>query len=110
MKLTKALAGIAVAACLLLSACGGSSDEAETRRLWVGPDLVECQGEAPQMCMQVAESSDGEFGNFFDQIEGFQFVEGTSYVIDVVVEEVDDPPADGSSLRYTLVEIVEESS
>ena len=75
-------------------------------RLWIGPDLVDCIGEAQQKCMQVAESEDGEYLNFFDAIEGFTFVEGTSYVVDVLIEEVADPPADGSSLKYTLVEIV----
>lgn len=105
---------------MTLGACGSeaasepaainSSEQASaaegTTRLWIGPDLVDCIGEAEQKCMQVADSEDGEYLNFFDQIEGFTFVEGTSYVVDVVIEEVADPPADGSSLKYTLVEIV----
>ncbi len=93
------------------TAAGSSPTEASvpaegTTRLWIGPDLVDCIGEAEQKCMQVAESEDGEYLNFFDEIEGFTFVEGTSYVVDVMIEEVADPPADGSSLKYTLVEIV----
>lgn len=45
----------------------------------------------------------------YDSIEGFTFEERTAYVIDVTVAEVESPPADGSSLSYTLVEIVEEN-
>ncbi len=78
-------------------------------RLWIKPNLVDCVGEAPQKCMQVAEAEGGEFFYFYDQIGGFTFEEGTTYVLDVQVEEVPDPPADASSLRYTLVDLVEES-
>lgn len=85
----------------------GATDE--VTRLWIRPDLVDCEGEAPQRCMQVAESENGEFEFFYDDIEGFAFNEGTSYVIDVTIERVPDPPADGSSLDYTLVEVVEET-
>ena len=59
--------------------------------------------------MQVAEANDGEHFYFYDQIEGFTFEEGTSYVLDVLVEEIPDPPADASSLKCTLVHIVEPS-
>jgi hypothetical protein len=44
------------------------------------------------------------------EIEGFEFVERTSYVVDVVVTEVVDPLADGSSFGYSLVEVVESSA
>ena len=61
------------------------------------------------MCLQVAESEGDNYQLFYDTIEGFDHQEGTSYVIDVSVTEVENPPADASSLQYTLVEIVEES-
>lgn len=80
----------------------------ESARLWVKAELVDCEGVGPQTCMQIAESEDGEYEYFYDQIDGFTFAEGTSYVIDVTIEHVEDPPADGSSLRYALVEIVEQ--
>lgn len=83
-----------------------ATGEAVTR-LWIKPDLVDCIGEAEQKCMQVAEAVDGEYLFFYDEIAGFEFVEGTSYVIDVRIDEIADPPADGSSLAYTLVELVQ---
>lgn len=126
----KLLSATVAAACLTAIACGSAAtnvepgdvggqvsssttpsatDKAnESTRLWIKPDLVDCEGSAPQTCMQIAESENGEYEYFYDQIEGFEFAEGTSYVVDVVIETVEDPPADGSSLRYTLVEIIEE--
>ena len=61
------------------------------------------------MCLQVAESEDGEYHFFYNTIEAFDHQEGMSYVIDVSVTEVEKPPADASSLQYTLVKIVKEN-
>ena len=98
--------GIALTSALLVAGCSGDSD---TTRMWIGPGLVECEGVAPMMCLQVAYSEGAEYELFYDQIAGFEPVEGTSYVIDVNITEVENPPADASSLEYTLVEIVEEN-
>ncbi len=89
----------------------GSETGAEnTTRLWIGPDVVDCEGSAPQTCMLISESEDGEKEYFYDQIDGFTHVVGTSNVVDVLITEVDDPPADGSSLSYSLVSIVSETN
>ena len=42
---------------------------------------------------------------FYNSIEGFNYQPGFIYNIKVIVEQVDNPPADGSSLKYTLQEI-----
>jgi len=86
---------------------GNEASEAESTRLWIKPDLVECEGVAPQQCLQVATSADGPYELFYDSIEGYDHEEGTSAVIDVTIEEIDDPPADASSLEYTLIEVIE---
>ena len=125
---TKFVCTVVVGAAIMLSACGSTTTDAssdadgapttpvtaaaesgvEGTRFWIKPDLVDCIGEARQKCMQVADAEDGEYLYFYDAIEGFTFVEGTSYVIDVRIDEVEDPPADGSSLAYTLLQIVDE--
>lgn len=81
--------------------------EAADTRLWIGPELVDCTGVGPQKCMLVRHGPYGEWEYFYSGIEEFTHVEGTSYVIDVVVTEIEDPPADGSSLHYRLVEVLE---
>lgn len=108
--------GLVVTSMLVISVAvtGGacsSSDTAQSDviRLWIEPELVECEGVAPMECMQVSRTQGGDLELFYDQIEGFTHEQGTSYVIDVRVTKVDDPPADASSLQYSLVEIVETS-
>ncbi len=100
LTLTSVALGVALTGC---------SEPTDNTRLWIGPERVECEGVAPMMCLQVAKSEDGDYQLFYDTIEGFDYQEGTSYVIDVSITEVENPPADSSSLQYTLVEIVEES-
>jgi hypothetical protein len=104
-----AVVRLTLASVVLGMALSGCSESTDTTRLWIGPERVECEGVAPMMCLQVAESEDGDYRLFYDTIEGFDYQEGTSYVIDVSITEVENPPADASSLQYTLVEIVEES-
>ena len=106
------MAAIAALA-LVVVACtptGGEPESAmpagDTMTLYVGPELVECTGVAPQQCMQVKESADGEYRFFYDAIEGFTFEPGYEYELLVSVDQVDNPPADGSSLKYTLIEVV----
>jgi len=111
----------AIAAATMVVAVGGcSSDDGgatatsaaagtDVVRMWIQPELAECTGVGPMECMQVAYTEDGEPQLFYSGIDGFTFVEGTSYVVDVQVTEVASPPADGSSLSYTLVEVVSET-
>ena len=120
------MAGAVVATALLLAGCSGagesdvplsasvSSEESvpvspgdgEVVRMWIAPQKAECVGVAPMECLQVAYSEGGEQQLFYDSIAGFEYTAGTSYVIDVRVSEIPDPPADASSLSYTLVEVV----
>ncbi len=118
---TRRLTGLilaAVAVLILASACSTSEEPSpsasaaagdEVVRMWIGPELAECEGVGPMECMQVSYTEDGESELFYSSIEGFEYVEGTSYVIDVRVAEVASPPADGSSLSYTLVEVISET-
>lgn len=76
---------------------------------WIGPELVDCVGVAPQQCMQVKTNPDDEYSLFYDQIEGFEFQEGFEYELQVLVEPVQNPPADGSALKFTLVEVVSQT-
>lgn len=80
-----------------------------TTTLFVGPELVECTGVAPQQCLQVRTDPTTEYTLFYDTIQGFNFEPGYEYELLVQVDTVDNPPADGSSLAYTLVEIVSQT-
>jgi len=56
---------------------------------------------------QIKEDPNGEWQNFYDQIEGFEWEPGYTYELRVAVHQVENPPADASSLRYELIEVVD---
>lgn len=98
-------------AAVTLAACGmlGLADE-DIVTLEVAPQTVECVGEAVQRCLQVRESPEEEWRYFYDTIEGFTYEEGYTYVLRVLRQRVDDPPADGSALRWRLLEVLSKES
>ncbi len=114
---------LAAAAAFMLGACASAAPQPAApdeppakseaapveKTLFVGPSLVDCEGVAPQKCMLVMDNPDDGYQMFYGNIEGFDFEEGFEYELIVRVEEVEDPPADASSLKYTLVSVVNRS-
>ncbi|MCB8984580.1 MAG: META domain-containing protein [Ardenticatenaceae bacterium] len=126
---------LVLASLVLLAACGGISPTGEEQTpeattsaaeetavppttdtaggdiitLYVGPELVDCTGVAPQQCMQVKEDPNAEYTLFYGQIEGFTFEPGYEYELQVRAESVENPPADGSSIKYTLIDVVSQT-
>lgn len=78
----------------------------ETVTMFVNSERVACTGVAPMMCLQVRESEDADWQFFYSGIDGFFFVPGYVYELVVLKTPVESPPADGSSIAWTLVEIV----
>lgn len=74
--------------------------------LLVREQLADCQGEAPMKCLQVRAAESEEWRNLYTPIEGFEHEAGHAYELRVEVTQVANPPADGSSLRYRLLEVV----
>ncbi len=83
-----------------------AQQDSGTKTLYVGPKLEDCTGVAAQKCMMVKESPDADYQYFYQPIEGFDYEEGYEYEIVVKEEKVENPPADGSSVKYSLVEVV----
>jgi heat shock protein HslJ len=92
---------------ILLSACAVSpasnQPPAVEKTVFVGPQLVDCTGVAPQKCLQVKENQADEYSLFYGAIEGFDFQEGNEYTLVVREEQVENPPADASNVRWILV-------
>ncbi len=102
-----------ISANLILAACGPAPEaEPETveKTIYVGPELVDCVGVAPQQCMQVKEDPLGEYTLFYDQIEGFNHEEGYEYELIVREENIANPPQDSSSIKWVLVEEVSKTA
>lgn len=94
-----ALVSVVVAACGPL---GGSGE----MTVYVGPYLVDCVGVAPQKCLLVKEKPGDDWNMHYDPIQGFDYEPGYEYELRILEEQVENPPADASSLRWTLVEMV----
>jgi hypothetical protein len=78
----------------------------EEKTIFVADHLVSCEGSFPQKCMLVRENEDDQWQNFYDNIEGFTFVEGYTYKLKVKIEKIAEPKADASGLKYTLIDII----
>ncbi|GAA5082670.1 hypothetical protein GCM10023210_00280 [Chryseobacterium ginsengisoli] len=93
---------------LVLAQCTAttSASSENEKTFIVGPETADCTGVAPMKCLQVKENSSGEWTNFYSNIEGFTYEPGYEYVLKVKTEKIENPPADGSSIKYTLVKQV----
>lgn len=85
---------------------GKSPVNAGEKTIFVREKRVDCEGEGPMLCMQVRNAESEEWTLFYGRIEGFSYEEGHAYELRVNVDEVNTPPADRSSQRMRLVEIV----
>ncbi|MGA9271361.1 MAG: DUF4377 domain-containing protein [Lutimonas sp.] len=90
---------------LLVLSCSSVQSE-EIRTIFIADHLADCTGVAEQKCMLIKESPDEDWTYFYDGISGFDYEEGYSYELRVQVEELENPPADASSKKYILKELV----
>jgi hypothetical protein len=99
----------AVLALVLTAACadGPSTPDATViKTLQVAPARVVCTGAGPQLCLQVRETSSAPWTNLYGEIVGFNYEPGFLYEIRIKEETVANPPADGSSVLRTLIQIL----
>lgn len=89
-----------------------SSEITQTKRLVIGPDLVDCTGVAPQKCMQVLNPNTGKYENFFGEIKGFTFIPGSKAFIEVqeIINDPKNTPADMSNREYSLIRVIKSRS
>lgn len=97
-----------------LCSCKVSSKTSEDTSyvLWVNSLKKDCVGVGPQKCMETQKGNALNSNNwsfFYQSIDGFAFEEGYIYKLKVREEKLttDNVPTDGSSLKYTLVEVLE---
>ena len=96
---------IATAALFAITQCNASANASggDEKTFIVGPQTVDCTGVTPMKCLQVKEKESDSWENFYSNIEGFTYEPGFEYVLKVKTEKIANPPADGSSIKYTLV-------
>jgi hypothetical protein len=86
-----------------ISATPASASE---KIIFVGPQQVDCEGVGPQKCLQIKQQPDEPYTLFYDQIAGFDYEPGYEYQLLIKEEQIANPPADGSSIRWTLIRVV----
>ena len=67
-----------------------------------------CEGVAPMLCLQVRMQPGAAWQLHYFDIEGFNWQSGTEYVIRVRELPVANPPADASSVHWSLIEILDQ--
>ncbi|MCB9202953.1 MAG: DUF4377 domain-containing protein [Flavobacteriales bacterium] len=93
---------------LTLQSCSSSKNNV----YWINSFKSDCVGVGPMKCLNVYKGEDLEnakWQNFYSKIEGFNFEEGMLTKIKVKEEKLnpENVPADASSIKYTLVEVLE---
>jgi len=95
-----------VAIFLMIQCKPMSNSTADIKTFIVASQTVDCTVVAPMKCLQVKEKESDSWGNFYSNIEGFTYEPGFEYVLNVKTEKIENPPMDGSSIKYTLIKQV----
>lgn len=113
-KIQLGLAGAAFA--LAAAACSegtgdgdGVPEAAIEREVLVAHFVSDCVGVGSQQCLNVRESAEAAWTLWYDPIEGFEHEAGYDYRLMISETKVLNPPADGSSIRWTLIEVLEKT-
>lgn len=92
---------------LLIVSC---SNEKPGTVFWVNSYQIDCVGVGPMRCMLIQKGETREadqWQTFYSKIEGFDYEPGYIYKLLVKEEEREDVPADASSIKYSLIEVLE---
>jgi hypothetical protein len=99
-----------VAACVALASCEaifGPQDHIVV--MDVASQRSYCVGVFEMECLVVRVPPDSAWRNFYDPIGGFGYEPGFEYTIRVAWREVKNPPADASSRKYRLVDLLKKT-
>lgn len=105
MKITKLILVL-----LVFSSCSiFKGKQPKTTTIWVNSEKVDCIGVAPMKCLQIQDGEElgTEWTNQFEPINGFTHKQGFLYKLEITKTKLKDVPADGSSIRYDLVKILD---
>jgi len=100
------LLNLAIAMSALFFAPKSAQSGPKTQVMYVKENKVPCTGVAPMECLQVRAENETEWSNLYTNIQGFHYQPGYQYKLLVTVSSIKNPPADGSSLKYTLKKVM----
>lgn len=79
-------------------------DKAEILAFHIEPERVDCIGVGPMKCLVVNREL------FYDEIQDFEFIEGTTYDLEVLRTERENTLADANTFHYRKRLVVQQSS
>lgn len=118
--MTRVLVSISAVSLLVLGACTQASvaepaplvpaaqDGAVEKVVYVAAETRPCTGVAPMTCLQVREAEDQPWTLHYFGYEGFEHQPGVEYRLRVRGAPVANPPADASSIHWSLLEILDQ--
>lgn len=82
--------------------------DAPRKFIYVSAETKPCTGVARMRCLQVREKENAPWQLHYGRIVDFDPQPRIEYRLRIVEEKIANPPADGSSIRWTLDQIVEQ--
>lgn len=98
--MSKSMMLLLLSIALLFGACGSDN---VNQKLTVASQQGDCVGVVPMKCLLVKQEGQTDWQFFYSTIEGFNYEPGYEYVLEVKVDSINNPAADQSSLKYTLI-------
>jgi hypothetical protein len=83
-----------------------SSSESKTVYQEVLSYKTPCIGVEQMLCLTSTNATTGNIELFYGAIEGFEFVWGHSYQLNVLEIKIANPPADGANIKYRLENVI----
>ncbi|WP_034159271.1 META and DUF4377 domain-containing protein [Sphingomonas sp. ERG5] len=93
---------------LMYQAAHKPAANAPRKFIYVSAETRPCTGVGPMTCLQIREKESDPWELFYGGIVDFQPEPGIEYRLRIIEEKVANPPADGSSIRWTLDQVVEQ--
>lgn len=87
-----------------------SEPQDQALTLFVDAQTQTCVGVGPMDCLRVRKAPEQDWTLFYGAIEGFDYEPGYAYELRVTETPVENPPADASSIKTTLVEVVKKEA
>lgn len=85
------------------------SAEGVDRIVQIAGQRAPCTGVAEGLCLQYRDQPGSPWQFLYGEIEGFEWQVGVEYVLRIREYTVPNPPADGSSRRWMLLEVLDRS-
>lgn len=89
--------------CAVATAATVQDCSRNTEVITVASEKADCMGVAPQKCLLIKRDGADSWEFWYSGIEGFDHQNGYEYVLKIRREEIANPAADQSSIKYVLV-------